>query len=182
MGGYHRFFMSSTRTSLLQFVLLLVSAFASSHALAIDASANATVLMPISIAKNADLNFGNFFGALAGSVTVAPSSANTRTMDTVTAPTTSTGTVSAAKFTVTGNAGTTYSVTLPVTPATLTGPGAAMPIAAASFVAKLADGVTAPGTISSTTEVFYVGATLTVNAVQAAGAYTGTFSVAVAYN
>lgn len=179
--------MSHVRLYFLKFTLLLSAVLTSSHALAVDAGANATVLTPISIAKDTDLNFGNFFGALAGAVTIAPSAAGTRTLTTVTAPVTSLGTISAAKFTVTGNAGTTYSVTLPSVPVVLVGSGSAlggadMPIAAASFAAKLADGTTNPGTITSTTEVFYVGATLTVNAGQMAGPYSGTFAVSVAYN
>ena len=161
--------------------ILATAALASGQAMAVDATANATVLTPISITKDADLNFGNFFGALAGSVKIAPASAGTRTLTTVTAPASSVGTVGAAKFTVRGNVGTTYSVTLPAdATVTLTGAGAAMPVN--SFTSKLADGTTEEGTLSSNTEAFYVGAILTVNALQVAGAYTGNFAVSVAYN
>src|ERR1044071_9932733 len=85
------------------------------------ASASANIITPISIAKTVDMNFGNVAvsATIAGTAILAP--AGTRTTGGsggVTLPAT-TGTVSAASFTVSGEPGYTYAITLP-TSATLT--------------------------------------------------------------
>src|SRR5271165_4561315 len=79
------------------------------------ASASATIVTPISIVKNVDMNFGNVAvsATIAGTAILAP--AGTRTTGGaggVTLPATA-GTVSAASFTVSGQASYTYAITLP---------------------------------------------------------------------
>src|SRR5476651_1372544 len=81
------------------------------------ASASATIITPISIAKTVDMNFGNVAvsATIAGTAILAP--AGTRTTGGaggVTLPAT-TGTVAAASFTVSGQASYTYAITLPST-------------------------------------------------------------------
>src|SRR5882757_430849 len=88
----------------------------SSFAQAADvASASATIITPISIVKTVDMNFGNVAvsATIAGTAVLAP--AGTRTTGGaggVTLPATN-GTVSAASFTVSGQASYTYAITLP---------------------------------------------------------------------
>jgi hypothetical protein len=88
------------------------------------------------------------------------------------------GTITAARFTVTGLAGATYSITLPANGVvSLTGPGA--PMAANSFVSSPA----VAGTLTGGTEILYVGATLSVAGGQTPGVYTSAaFTVTVNYN
>src|SRR5580704_16443050 len=83
------------------------------------ATASATIITPISIAKNVDMNFGNIAVSASTGGTVILATAGTRTTggSGVTLPST-TGTVAAADFTVSGQASYTYAITLP-TSATL---------------------------------------------------------------
>jgi hypothetical protein len=142
------------------------------------ATATATVVTPISISKNADMSFGNLAvqAATGGTVVLAPAGTRTRTSG-VTLPAT-TGTVTAASFTVTGNGSYTYAITLPTT-VTLTHSGGVQTMTASAFTSN----PSGTGTLSSGTQDVSVGATLTVAAGQLAGVYTsGNFSVTVNYN
>jgi hypothetical protein len=144
------------------------------------ATASATIVTPIAIAKTVDMNFGNIAAsAVAGTVVLPAALAPARTVTGgVTLPATP-GTVTAATFTVTGASGFTYSITLPAS-ATLTGPGANM--IANTFVSTPTVG--AGGLLTGGTQTLYVGATLNVGAAQVAGAYTtpAAFTVTVNYN
>ena len=159
---------------------VMIAAFATGSYAQSTASAIATanVVTPISIAKNTDMAFGNLAvqAATGGTVVLAPAGSRIRTSG-VTLPAT-TGTVSAASFTVTGNGSYTYAITLPTT-VTLTHSGAVETMVASSFTSN----PTGTGTLSSGTQNIAVGATLTVAAGQLAGVYTsGNFDVTVNYN
>ena len=147
------------------------------------ATAAATIVTPISIVNNVDMNFGNIAvqAGTGGTVALTASASPTRTAGGaggVTLPNVD-GTVTSAKFTVSGTANYTYDITLPGvgSPVTLNSGGNTM--TANSFIRSTA------GTLSGAgAEVFYVGATLTVAAAQPAGSYLSTtpFSVTVNYN
>jgi len=138
-------------------------------------NATARIVSPITIVKDVDMSFGNIVSSLtAGTVVLAPSSAGSRTGSTgVTLPTV-TGTVTASKFTVGGEAGLTYAISLPSS-TTLSSGGDSMTLDA--FTTDLPT-----GGIIGTSNIFFVGATLNVKSGQATGSYTGTFSVSVNYN
>ncbi|HPE34349.1 MAG TPA: DUF4402 domain-containing protein [Bacteroidales bacterium] len=134
-----------------------------------DAAAN--IITPMTIQKIVDLNFGNIASpAQAGTVVLGTD--NSRTPTNVILPSV-TGTVTAAEFTVTGLSDATYSITFPNS-TTITNAGNTMTI----------DNYTENATniLTGGSETFKVGATLNVNADQAAGAYTGNFIVTVDYN
>ena len=161
--------------------LLAIFAIATSTFAQITASAyaEATIVTPLTIAKNVDLNFGNVAvsASIAGTVVLAP--AGTRTTGGaggVTLPST-TGTVAGADFTVSGQASYTYAITLPTT-ATLTDGGLNnMSINAFTSVPATT------GTLSTGgTQNLKVGATLNVAAAQAAGVYTNATAVPVTVN
>src|SRR5476651_644067 len=79
------------------------------------ASASATIITPISIAKTVDMNFGNVAvsATIAGTAILAPGSTRTTGgAGGVTLPATA-GTVTAASFNVTGQGTYTYAITLP---------------------------------------------------------------------
>jgi hypothetical protein len=139
------------------------------------ATASGTIISPIAIAKNIDMNFGDLaVDATAGTVVLATDGSRTRTGG-VTLPVI-TGTVAAAEFTVTGTAGYAYTFTLPAGATTVANGANTM----------LVDNWTSnsTGIITGGTEVVKVGATLNVNASQAAGLYTSAvpFQVSVNYN
>ena len=130
------------------------------------ASTTATIITPIAIEKDVDMNFGNIAVSptLGGTVVLPTSGSRTKTGG-VTLPVV-TGTVSAASFTVTGEGNSTYSITLPSSAITLTGPSGTMTVE--NFVSTPSN----TGTLNSGTQEVKVGATLNVGAAQAAGTYT----------
>ena len=134
--------------------------------------ASVTIADPIAISKTADLAFGTVVAsAAAGTVTVGTT--NNRTVGGGVSALG--GTVTSAAYTVTGYGTSSYSIALP-TSVSLTGPGTAM--TANTFVSS----VGGSASLTAGTGSFAVGATLAVGANQAAGAYSGTFDVTVAYN
>lgn len=163
--------------------LVLAGAAVSVNGYAASATANgtATVIQPVAIAKNVDLDFGAIASpSSAGTVVVAASSSGTRSVTNgVVLVNTDTG--SAAKFTVTGESGTSYTLTLPSAAATITHTvDNTKTMTIDTWTSSLAalDG----GSLASGTEVVYVGGTLNMGAAQTAGSYSGSFSVSVEYN
>lgn len=161
--------------------IILVTASVNSNGQATaTADASATIVSPISITKNADMNFGNIsVGAVGGTVTLLPNAAGQRNASpgsSISFPAV-TGTVSAAEFQVTGQANYTYDITLPA-PLQIVNGLDFMDVQ--SFTSSVPTG-TLDGTGN---ETIYVGADLVVAANQAPGTYTTAtpFFVAVNYN
>jgi hypothetical protein len=154
------------------------TSYAQTDFITATATANATIITPIAIIKVNDLNFGNIVATTTGG-TVVLSPAGARTESGVQLPAV-TGTVSAASFTVTGQDGYAYSVTLPADGyAIKTGTGTpTQTMTLTSFISNTT------GTLTGGTETLSVGATLNVVANQAAGTYIGAspFDVKVNYN
>jgi len=151
-----------------------------SHAQATaTATASATIITPITIVKTVDLNFGNVAvsATIAGTAILDP--AGTRTTGGaggVTLPAT-TGTVSAASFTVSGQASYTYAITLPASCTIADGASHSM------TVDNFTSSPSSTGTLSASgTETLNVGATLNVAAAQASGLYTNATGVPVTVN
>ena len=142
------------------------------------ASASATIITPITIVKNVDMNFGNVAvsASLSGTVVLAPAGTRiTGGAGGVTLPS-NTGTVAGADFTVSGQASYTYAITLPTT-ATLTDGTNNMTLAAFTSFPS-ATGVLSTGG----NQDLKVGATLNVAAAQAANVYTNATAVPVTVN
>jgi spore coat protein U-like protein len=162
--------------------LALAAAGASTGAIAATATAaaSASVVAPISITSSGSLAFGKFAaGTSAGTVTI--STAGTRTVSGVTA---SGGTTGAASFQVNGDASTGYTIDTSATTATLASGANTMALALVTdFTGGGAiTGAQSSGTLDGTgKQTLYVGGILSVGANQPAGAYSGTVSVAVAY-
>lgn len=142
------------------------------------APTNATIITPISIVKVTNLEFGNVAvqTATAGTVILSPGGTRaTGGAGGVSLPAT-TGTVSAASFTVSGLAGYTYSISLPTTFNVASG-------ANTMVVNTFTSTPTPTGTLSvSGSETLSVGATLNVTAGQAAGTYTSAAGLTVTVN
>ena len=151
--------------------LLGGSAFAQNSATA-SANATATIVTPIAMSKTADMAFAEVAaGSTAGTIILSTAGSRTATGGAKVGG----GTSSAASFTVTGQAGYTYNITLPASAATLSSGANTM------TVDNWVSNPTPSGTLTGGTSTLLVGGTLNVGASQAAGAYTGTFSVTVAY-
>ncbi|PUZ22822.1 hypothetical protein DCC81_20585 [Chitinophaga parva] len=144
-----------------------------------SATATATIVTPISIVKDVDMNFGNVAvqSTAGGTVVLTPAGVRTATGG-VTLPSTATGTITAASFTVTGTGNYTYSITLPSTALTITSGANTM------TVTNFTSDPLGVGTLAAGTQTLNVGATLNVSAAQAAGTYVSAtpFDVTVNYN
>ena len=143
-----------------------------------SATAAANIITPIQISKAADLYFGNIVaGTNPGTVTVSHDGIRTKSGG-VTLPTATPGTITAAKFNISGLPSATYSITLP-TSTTITKNGGTEQMTIDNFTSDPHE----TGTITTDgTQILAVGATLNVGANQSAGTYEGSFSVTVAYN
>jgi len=167
-------------TSIIAIVTISI-AFSTTASAQVSASAptSATIVTPIAIAKTTDMNFGNVsVSATGGTVILAPASTRTLTGG-VTLPVTA-GTVTAAQFTVSGQTGYTYAITLPSGNLTLTKATTLETMTVNAFTST----PTPTGTLTGGSEVVSVGATLAVAASQVAGLYTNAigFAVTVNYN
>ncbi len=148
---------------------VFAAAFASTGAQAATAtaSAKAQILTQITVTKTADLDFATIVSAASAS-TVVVSPAGLRTCG---AGLVCTGTATAAGF---GIAGTTGSIVTIASDASVTLNSGANSMTAALLTSAATRTLTG-------TDSFTVGGTLAVAANQAAGAYTGTFTVTVNY-
>lgn len=159
------------RTGLLVTAVATAGAFAGYlQAATVATTTSANILQPIGISKIADISFGDVYpdGTLSG--TVSLDFAGGRTFGGGAAAGATAGT--SGEFTVTGEAGSTYALTIPATVA-LTGPGTDMSVTLNN---------NSLGDLSSGTETFQIGGDLAVGIAQTAGAYSATFDVTVNYN
>jgi hypothetical protein len=163
--------------NLLVLAIIVLGFAASSFAqVTATASTTATIITPIAITKDVDMNFGNIAVSptLGGTVVLPTAGARTLTGG-VTLPVV-TGTVTAASFTVTGEGNSTYSITLPSSAILLTSPSGTMTVG--NFVSTPSN----TGALSSGSQEIKVGATLNVGAAQAAGTYTNASGLFVTVN
>ncbi len=150
---------------------VVAAAMLSSGAQAATATGTAKVeiLVPVELSTVADLDFGLVAaGASSGTVTL-PVGSNTRACTNVTCV----GTASRGSFQVT-NASNGQVIQLSATNATLTGPGANMAVTTALSAASVTFNSAALQTVN-------VGGSLAVGVNQAAGNYTGSFTVTAQY-
>lgn len=155
------------------FVAIPVSVFAAVP-VSESSDAKANIISAIELAHNVDLDFGTIStSGTAG--TVVLSAAATTVLTPTNVSTVGTG-QTAAKFTATGQPGAAFTVNLPT---------AAIPVSNGTETMSVGswtvDG-TPSKTIGASGTEFYVGATLSIDATQATGVYTGSFDVTVNYN
>ena len=172
-------------------MVLASSAMAQSSATEASATANATVIRPIAVAKGLSLEFGNIVAGAGTVVIAAATGARTDSTPALTPPAAQRGLIRAATFNVSGEGGAIYSITLPadntVRLRTNDGIGDVEFMRLDSFTVAKNGGATDLLTLNgeaggSGSQSFFVGGTLTAVAGQTAGVYSGTYSVTVAYN
>jgi hypothetical protein len=145
-----------------------------------SATSTSTVITPIAITNTANLSFGSIAaGATTGTVTVSPNGTRNVGGGAVAAG----GTATAAQFNVTGQTGLAYNIDFTGTSTSLTSGADSMTFTTVSDVtaSAITTGNAASGTLTAGAQTIYVGGSLAVGANQNAGTYTGTISVAVAY-
>lgn len=134
-------------------------------------NAAARIIAPITLTAVNTLHFGTMFNNVGGTVTVTPAGGRSAVGVNLSALA---PLHTAGSFDVGGEAGLTYTITLPAD-GTVTIASGANTMAINGFNYNAAATLTVP-------ETFTVGAVLTVAAGQPSGTYTGTYSVTVAYN
>ena len=149
-----------------------VSAMSQNTANAI-ATAGARIITHLSIENTQSLEFGNIVASSAGGTVTVATGETTVAYSGVAAPAGLEGTIHSAKFTVTGDGSSKYSVLIEQETALTSGSGNPMNLSGFTHSSK--------GVLVEGTETFEVGATLNVGAEQAAGTYEGSFKVTVAY-
>ena len=169
------------KTTILKFFTLSAAIFAFSNisfgqdTSTAAANAGANIITPISIVKVTDINFGDLVPSATTAVTVVMEQDGT--ISSAAQYYLSTGTRTAASFKISGEAGHAYKINCPAT-IDLEGPGEAE--MTLTFNPSLAiDGSTLE--LTGGTQTLNLGGSLALAANQAAGAYTGTFNVTVAY-
>lgn len=143
----------------------------------VDCDATATLITPISIAKDVDMDFGTLAASgTAGTVEMAATAGAALTP--TGGMTVISGTPTAGKFTVTGSGTQVFTITLPTSDCTLTGSVAGT---ATVDTWTCSEPLTTAALVGGTLE-FYVGGTLNVDANAVAGSYDGSFNIIVDYN
>lgn len=142
----------------------------------VSVTGKARIITPITLANSQALDFGVIArGSTDATIIVFASDAPGTNVATGDAVILSSAAQTAAKFTVGGESGKTYAITIPSTTQTIISGANSLNIT--NFTCSNG----AVGTIG-TNDIFYVGGTLSVPAVAIAASYTGTFSVTVNYN
>jgi hypothetical protein len=138
-------------------------------------TASVTIIQPIGIINTANMNFANVDAKSGGTVILDPD--NTRSSQGG-VELTDGNTVSAATFEVTGQAGYTYSITLPNSDQVLT--NGTEDIIIKDFTSSLKN----EGSLADGSQTLRVGASLDINPNQPPGNYTspGGFNITVNYN
>ncbi len=134
-----------------------------------------TIIAPLTVTQTSPMSFGRIVKpASAGTVVLsAANSATYNGLQSVGAPTTT-----VATFNVAGDGASTYSIASDSS-FSMTGAGAAITV---KPILSSASGTLTGSAGTTITSSFTVGGTMSLAASQAAGAYTGTFHVMVAYD
>ena len=152
------------------------ASFAQSSA---TATASATLLTPISISKTADMSFGTLASnAVGGSVTLTPAGVISASGTGVRIMNNSTG--AAASFTVTGEAGQSFSISHP---ATITLTSGSNTLTVNSIINDVTNSNSGSGTVATGgTKVINLGGVLVVPANAPKGTYSNTSDLTVTVN
>jgi hypothetical protein len=169
--------MTMKKLTLLIAILVVVgfstNAFAQAGATA-TATTTATIVTPIGISKTVDLAFGNVaVNAIAGTVSLTPAGVRAATGG---ASLITTGTVTAASFSVTGSGTYGFSITLPAAAITLT--SGANTVTVGTFTST----PSGSSALVAGAQTVLVGATLTLPASAPAGSYTNAAGLTVTVN
>ena len=143
----------------------------------VTVNSSGRIIAPITLTKTSDLLFGTIIKPNTGNGTVLIGTGADTVAVTGTG-TASMGTASRAKFTVGGEGGQTYTITVP--------PSFDLSNGTDTVAVALSKSITS-GTLSGTlgasgSQDFQVGGGFTVTAAQSTGNYTGSFTVTTAYN
>ncbi|WP_341936436.1 DUF4402 domain-containing protein [Marinimicrobium sp. C2-29] len=169
------------RVALASAVILGTVGVSNAFAASDTATSSGTVVTPITITSSANLNFGEFAAdpTTAGTVVVSTGGVASATTAVITKDTA----VTAAAFAIAGSNDASFSVAVTDNEVTHTDTTTTMALTTKHDNDATTEDSLASYALSATgAATIYVGGTLAVAAAQLAGAYSGTVTVAVAYN
>lgn len=175
------------KKSIMVFAAIVLMAGFSANVMAqttVPNDANATIITPITLTADVPLEFGNLAVQVATGGTVELTAAAAPVVTPTLGVTLLTGiTRTAAEYTVGGVASYVYTITVPADGiVSITDGTNFMDVDGFTFASVATPSVTGGTLTALGADVFYVGATLSVNPAQVPGVYTGTFDVIVNYN
>lgn len=147
-----------------------------------SANGTAAVIQPVTLVKNTDLAFGSLVRPSLGSntVTIDPTSGARSISGTGDAAPGSALTATRATYSVAGEGGATFSVTIPRTfTMARVGGSETLPV---SLTASAVSGALSGSNGSVGSANFSIGGSLPLSSTTVSGDYTGTFNVTVGYN
>jgi hypothetical protein len=155
--------------------MLVFAASPAAAAATQTASGQVSILSPLSVLKNADLDFGELVVTGSGIAVMDPVAGSLSTTGGVIKAGTA---AHAAQFTGTGSKNSIVHIRVPTTPITVTRVGGTETMTVSNWTLNQAANLKVP---PNDIFNFAVGATLNVGAAQAVGTYSGTFQVTVQY-
>lgn len=158
------------------------AAEAQSASASASAASTATVAQPIALLKTTDLAFGSLVRPSLGSntVTIDPTSGSRSITGTGDAALAANQAVSAATYSVSGQGGAAFSITVPRSfTMTRAGGTETLPV---SLSASAASGALSGSLGSTGSANFRIGGSLSLSSTTVAGDYIGAFDVTVGYN
>ncbi|WP_264588568.1 MULTISPECIES: DUF4402 domain-containing protein [unclassified Sphingobium] len=165
-------------------IALLGSIPAASYAqssASVSTTGTARIVQPISIAKTSDLAFGTIVKpSVAGTNTVTvDASTGNRSLSGSGDAVAAGGTTSRAAYTVSGEGGQTFSISVPASFSMTGTPGGTITV---TLTPSAATGTLSSSIGTAGTATFGVGGSFSLPNTQASGNYSGTFTATVAYN
>jgi hypothetical protein len=160
------------------FVIVMILLISSTVAqVSSTANVSANIVHPISIAKDVDMSFGNVaVNTSSGTVILNPAGSRSATNG-VTLPADA-GNVSAASFTVSGEVGYTYSITLPGNSITLSRLSGSETMTVDGWTSSPSNS----GVLTDGSETLNIGATLYVTGSQVPGVYSSNSPLLITVN
>lgn len=141
-----------------------------------------TVLRPLTVTKNADLQFGTVVRPSSGAGTAVVSAAGARSVTGGVIGLNSGDTPQAAQFTVDGEGGQSISVTIPATFSIANGSDTLTVTTSNNLTGSAAAQTLSNALGAAGSLVFKVGGSVPVASTTATGLYSGTFTVSATYN
>lgn len=142
------------------------------------AMASAAPATAQTISGSTPLSFGSFVAGSGGTVAVSVNGLRTASGNVILI---NSGPGGASQSTVTGTAGSTYSITLPDNGVVVLSDNNSNTMAVNDFISIPSATSGSTGILSAGSQTLYIGATLIVAQNQPAGNYSGTFNVTVSY-
>ena len=162
-------------------IAILSATAAAAPALATDASGSITVIRPLTVTKDADLDFGTVIrpSSGSGSASVGNNGMFSASGGAVGLDST---TKSAAQFTLNGEGGQSVSVTVPATFTLSDGSSNSLTVTTTNDLTNTAATTLSNSLGSAGSNVFHVGGSIPITSTTATGAYSGTLTVTASYN